>query len=107
MRCVNEPDNYVQMSKTTVIDAIKAKIDRLVSDNRRLRDDYTKVARQRDKAKTENRELAGQVARLEKRIQVLELRESMTGDSEDTKAARARVNRLMREVDKCIALLNK
>jgi hypothetical protein len=35
------------------------------------------------------------------------LRESMTGGSEDTKVAKARVNRLMREVDKCIALLNK
>ncbi len=95
------------MSKTAVIDTIKAKIERLVADNRRLRGDYAKVVGQRDKAKAENRELAEQVARLEKRIKVLELRESMAGSSEDTKAARARVNRLMREVDKCIALLNK
>ncbi len=95
------------MSKTAVIDAIRAKIDRLVTDNRRLRGDYAKAIEQRDKAKAENRELTEQIARLEKRVKVLELRESMTGGSEDTKAARARVNRLMREVDKCIALLNK
>lgn len=95
------------MSKTAVIDAIRAKIDHLVADNRRLRGDYVKVVEQRDKAKAESRDLAEQIVRLEKRMKVLELRESMTGGSEDTKAARARVNRLMREVDKCIALLNK
>ena len=95
------------MSKTAVIDAIRTKIDRLVADNRRLRGDYAKVIEQRDKAKVDNRELTEQIARLEKRVKVLELRESMAGGSEDTKAARARVNRLMREVDKCIALLNK
>ncbi len=95
------------MSKTAVIDAIRAKIDRLVTDNRRLRGDYAKAIEQRDKAKAENRELTEQIARLEKRVKVLELRESMTGGSEDTKAARARVNRLMREVDKCIGLLSK
>lgn len=95
------------MSKTAVIDAIKAKIDRLVADNRRLRGDCATVARQCDRAKVENRELTEQIARLEKRIKVLELRESLVGGSEDTKTARARVNRLMREVDKCIALLNK
>jgi polyhydroxyalkanoate synthesis regulator phasin len=99
------------MSKTAVIDAIKVKIDRLIADNTTLRADHAKVVQQRDRARSENRELTEHIARLEKRVRVLELREGMTGGamatSEDTKAARARVNRLMREVDKCIALLNK
>lgn len=107
MRCVRKPIKNGSMSKSAVIDAIKAKVERLVADNRKLRDDFRKVSQNRDKLQSTNRELASEVARLEKRVQVLELRESMIGDSENTKAARARVNRLMREVDKCIALLNK
>ena len=95
------------MSKSAVIEAIQSKVDRLVADNRRLRGEYETAARQRDKLKADNMELVQQADRLQKRIEVLELRESMAGGSEDTKAARARVNRLMREVDKCIALLNK
>ena len=95
------------MSKATVIEAIKEKVNRLVADNRRLRDEFEKVTQQRDRLKTENRDLAQQIDRLEQRIKVLELRESLTGDSKDAKIARARVNRLMREVDKCIALLNR
>ena len=79
----------------------------MIDDNRKLRDEGGKLAVQRDKLKGENRDMASRIAQMEKRIAVLELRESMTGESEDTKIARARVNRLMREVDKCIALLNR
>ena len=95
------------MSKTAIIEAIKSKVGRIVDDNSRLRVELEKTVRQRDRLRGENRELAEQVARLEKRIGILELRGSMVGDSEGKKEARARVNRLMREVDKCIALLNK
>lgn len=95
------------MSKSAVIDGIKVKVDRLVEDNRRLRDEAAKLVAQRDKLKASNRDLEQQIAKLESRIGVLELREGMGGNPEDNKIARARVNRLMREVDKCIALLNK
>ena len=95
------------MSKAAVIEAINGKIDRLVEDNRRLRDEYSSLSLQRDKLKSENRALTEQIARLEKRVGVLELRDGLSGGGENTKLAKARVNRLMREVDKCIALLNK
>ena len=95
------------MSESPIIEVIKGKIDRLIADNRRLRKEYQELSAQRDKLKVEKRELEAEVARLEKRITVLELSESMAGRSGNTKLARARVNRLMREVDKCIALLNR
>lgn len=95
------------MSKTAVIEAIRNKADRIVADNGRLREELDKASRSRDKLKVENRELTEQIARLEKRIGILELREGMAGGTQNMKQARARVNRLMREVDKCIALLNK
>lgn len=95
------------MTKTAVIESVKGKVDRLIAENRNLRGELDKAIGQRDKLKVQNRDLEQQIARLDKRIEVLELRESMAGGSADTKVARARVNRLMREVDKCIALLNK
>ena len=95
------------MSESPVIKTIKEKIDRLIADNRNLRDECRKLGEQKDKLRVEKRELEAEIARLEKRVAVLELRESMEGSSENTKLARARVNRLMREVDKCIALLNR
>lgn len=94
------------MAESTVIISIRSKIERLVSENRKLREDYGKAAAQRDRLKAENRDMAVKVEELEKRIAILELKEGMSGGS-NSKKARARVNRLMREVDKCIALLNR
>jgi hypothetical protein len=65
------------------------------------------ATRQHDKLRGENRSLKEELARAEKRIARLELQEGLSSGEGDKKAARARVNRLIREVDKCIALLNK
>ena len=62
---------------------------------------------QRDKLQAQNRELTNRLAEAERRISSLELSEGLAGNSADRKQAKARVNRLMREIDRCIALLNK
>ncbi len=99
------------MSKGSVlIDSIERKVARLIAENRRLRDERERLSSSRDKLRIDNRLLAAKIAELERRLAVAELREGFSGetaDSKSTKAARARVNRLMREVDKCIALVNR
>ena len=98
------------MSRGAILDSIEKKVARLIADNRRLKDDRERLAASRDRMRDENRLLVAKVAELERRLTVMELREGFSGetaDSKGTKAARARVNRLMREVDKCIALVNK
>ncbi len=94
------------MPESPVVKSVKEKVGLLIADNRKLREELRKTAEHRDKLKAGNRELEAEIARLEKRIAVLELKDGMTGTG-DNKLARARVNRLMREVDKCIALLNR
>ena len=94
------------MSNKAIIDAIAEKTARLMAENKKLRQDQKLAAQTNDKLKTENRSLKEQTSRLEKRIAKLELQEGLKAGG-DKKTARARVNRLMREVDKCIALMNK
>lgn len=94
------------MAESPVLKSVRAKVGKLIADNSRLREENMKAAVQRDKLKEENRRLSEQVAGLEKKMNILELRDGFSGDG-NAKVARARVNRLMREVDKCIALLNR
>lgn len=98
------------MSRTAILEGIEKKVAKLIADNRRLREERGKLAASRDRAREENRRLTALVADLERRLTVMELREGFAGETVDgksTKAARARINRLMREVDRCIALVNK
>ncbi len=95
---------------SALLDSIEKRIARLMADNRRLKDERERLSASRDRLRDDNRMLVAKVAELERRLTVAELREGFSGetaDSKSTKAARARVNRLMREVDRCIALVNK
>ncbi len=114
------------MSGKVVVDSIAKNVARLIGENRRLRGEVEKIGASREKLREENRRLAAEVSELERRLTVKELaadfggggigseggRAGVSGGSADmnnrsTKVARARVNRLLREVDKCIGLLNK
>lgn len=52
------------------------------------------------------RTLQQQLSDAEKALAQAKLSEAMVSDGGDTKAARAQINRLLREVDKCIELVS-
>jgi hypothetical protein len=103
------------MSGKALIDSIARGAERLIAENRRLRGEVERLESSRQKLRDENRRLAATNAGLEQRLTVKDLAAGFTGgggleggaeNRHDTKIARARVNRLLREVDKCIELLN-
>ena len=98
------------MSKIDIIDSLEKKVGLLIDENIRLREEQRKLQTTRERLRSQNSELTARIGELERRITVLELREALSGETADrtgTRAARVRLNRLMREIDKCIALLNK
>ncbi len=95
------------MATNDLLDSLRVKIARLIAENDKLAADNSALAGRRDRMAVEIRELKRTVAEQEKRIAVLELGASMTGNVNDQKRAVARINRLMREIDRCIALMNR
>jgi len=95
------------MATNDLLDSLRVKIARLIAENDKLAADNSALAGRRDRMAAEIRELKRTVAEQEKRIAVLELGASMTGNVNDQKRAVARINRLMREIDRCIALMNR
>ncbi|MBQ4278420.1 MAG: hypothetical protein IJC16_00505 [Rikenellaceae bacterium] len=95
------------MSDSAIVQAIRTKVAQIIAENRKLRTEAAKLTAERDRLKTDNRAMVHKIAELEKRIGVLEISGGMTGAGRNTKLARQRVNLLMREIDRCIALMNK
>jgi regulator of replication initiation timing len=98
------------MSGKTLIESIAKGTERLMGENRRLRGEINRLEASRNKLREENHRLAALNATLERRLTVKDLANGFTGQAttrQDAKIARARVGRLMREVDQCIALINK
>lgn len=90
-----------------MIDRLRTRVAALMGVHERVKGDLAKRTAERDKLLAEREELERKVAAQEQRIRVLELAEGMGSMSGGTKAARERVNKLLREVDRCLTLMNR
>lgn len=95
------------MSDKSVIANIEVRIRQLIDDHKRLTMLCAELTAQRDGLKTENRSLQERIRELDSELSRMQLTEGLAGEGPNREKARVRVNRLMREVDKCIALLGR
>ncbi len=95
------------MTEKGVILNIESQVKRLVEAHSLLSAACSELTSERDRLLVENRTLQVRIKELESQLAVSELSDGLGGQSANSERARARVNRLLREVDRCIALLNK
>lgn len=93
------------MADKSVIVNLEAHAQRLIADHRRLVVLCSDLTAQNNALKAETRTLQERVKMLESDLSRMQLADGLAGKSSNKTKARARVNQLMREVDKCIALL--
>ena len=91
------------MADKSVITNIEARVRQLIDDHKRLSDLCAELTTLR----SEKRTLEERVRELDAELARMQLTEGLAGGGRNREKARARVNRLMREVDKCIALLGQ
>lgn len=95
------------MADKSVITDLGNRIRQLIDDHKRLTAFSAELTTENGALKAENRTLLERCKELETELSCAQLAAGLTGDGHSRDKARARVNRLMREVDKCIALLAK
>lgn len=95
------------MAKHPVVASLTEKVGRLIEQNVRLERERADLIEQRDKVKRENRRLQEEMQQMEHRLSLLEMGNGMSGNDKEVKRARQQINRLVREIDRCIALMNK
>lgn len=95
------------MADKSVIENIEARVRQLIGEHRRLEGLCGELTAERDALRRENRALEERIRELDGEVARMQLTEGLAGESGNRDKARARVNRLMREVDKCIALLER
>ncbi len=95
------------MACKSIISHIEAQIDRVISQYEQLEGDYNAVCQERDNLLLQVREQQETIQALNAELKKLRLAEGLAGNATDKSKSRARINLLLREVDKCIALLAK
>lgn len=95
------------MAHEKLITGLREQTLRLMREHARLAAECRELTAERDALRIERRSLQQRLGRLDAELSRMRLSEGLGGDGNDREAARARVNRLMREVDRCIALLSR
>lgn len=93
--------------RKTFVESLGRKVTKILDENRKLKAEARKLVAERDKLFRQKREAEQQIQLLEKRIKTLETAGGFLGNRTDRRTARQRVNKLLREIDGCIALMNK
>ena len=95
------------MVDKSVITNLETRVGQLIDDHRRLSELCSELSAQCDALRIEKRTLEERVKVLDAELARMQLTEGLAGGTRNSEKARSRVNRLMREVDKCIALLER
>ena len=72
------------------------------------RENEEKIASQMKKLDEDKTNLQNEINQLHEQVKLLKLAKQLEGDSvNDTKEVKLKINEMVREIDKCIALMNK
>jgi len=97
----------MNVQRESVNQQIKHKIELLLSAYDKLKAENQKLIQQNQELDSQNNQKGDRLEELEKRFVQLQLSRVVMASSEDVHDAKDKVKRIVREIDQCIALLNK
>ena len=93
--------------ETVLLREFKGKLDKLINLHLRMKREKQLLVEEQSQLKEQIRLLTLRNEELVKKQQDLKFVKSLLSADEDPHEARLKINRIVREIDKCIALLNK
>jgi hypothetical protein len=93
--------------ETDLLGEFKVKLDKLINIHLRMKREKQLLIEEQSQLKEQIRLLTIKNEELVKNKEDLKFAKSLLGADEDSHEAKIKINRLVREIDKCIALLNK
>jgi hypothetical protein len=93
--------------ETSLLREFKAKLDKLIDLYLRVKRENQQLLEEQTQLKEQIRILSLSKEELIKKSDDLKFTKSLLGGDEDSNTAKLKLNRIVREIDNCIALLNK
>ncbi len=93
--------------ETVLLKGFKGKLDKLINLHLRMKEEKQLLTEEQSQLNEQIRILTVRNEELIKKIEELKFAKSLLGAEDDPHEAKLKINRIVREIDKCIALLNK
>lgn len=90
-----------------VITDIEIKLVKLVDKYNQFKIDISNLQQDNDLLSARLNDKEGEIVALKEKIKLINISKSVDVNKEDVKSTRLKINEYVREIDRCIALLNK
>jgi len=94
-------------SQVQIIEELNSRLDRLISLLEREKEEKLVLKQGKDELQKKIKMQQARINELELKYANLKIAKSLLAENEDSHSAKIRVNRIVREIDKCIALLKR
>ena len=91
----------------TIINNIELKVGKLIEKYDQLNAEKLDIQRNNNTLNVRLQEKESQIAALQDKVKLMNISKSVDASKEEVKSTRLKINEYVREIDKCIALLNK
>lgn len=91
--------------RVTMIEELNGNIEKLIAAYEAAVAENAALRAQIEQFKSQNEDYGKQIIELERKIDNLKLTEAFLGGSTNVKAAKEKIERMIREIDKCISLM--
>ncbi|MEC7863941.1 MAG: hypothetical protein VX762_05075 [Bacteroidota bacterium] len=91
----------------TIINSIELKVGKLLAKYNQLQLEKSDLQKKHNALNATLEEQEKQILALQNKVKLMNISKSVDTTKEDVKATRLKINEYVREIDKCIALLNK
>ena len=96
-----------EISELNLVERVERNVERILAQNEELRQANAGLAAENARLEALTAAQKEEIASLRTQLDQLLLRKSVTEVSGGVRAAKIRINRLLKEVNRCIALMNK
>jgi len=91
----------------TIINNIEVKVGKLIAKYDQLNAEKLDLQRNNNTLNARLQEKESQIVALQDKVKLMNISKSVDASKEEVKSTRLKINEYVREIDKCIALLNK
>ena len=91
----------------TIINNIEVKVGKLIAKYDHLNAEKLDLQRNNNTLNVRLQEKESQIVALQDKVKLMNISKSVDASEEEVRSTRLKINEYVREVDKCIALLNK
>ena len=89
------------------IGQLRNKVEKLVNLHEKLMQDYQQLKTKQEQLNSQIHSQQQQISELEEKNRVIRLAQMVSGSDQNTREIKLKINEYIREIDRCLALINR